>query len=354
MRLVFGDHPCIDGTAAMWVLQRGFQDRGTPADHILLLGMGYSNSAQHCSIIKEQVEKCGAQSHPLDIYFVDYVPNLNQLEVITWLLEQGHHVTILDHHLTSAINLKPIIESNIGNAAFRAVFDYHHSSAIVSWQAMFHGDNVPGILQLVEAMDLLKLKTIEEECAAAWIDTLTLGNDQTQNMQQFQQLYELYEQGGLAAMAARGREAWEATIARTQEVMSNCYTVTIADKAIPSVTLASLKDIGRVGVARLTSTLTSSEDPLLFLICQTAENQITVSVRVNPEQADKTAEFMNEISATAKAAARKRGVDEESVVAGGRGVKGEIGLGALRMPLEVAMEMGLVGEPYKNINLRPM
>ncbi|MCH2547128.1 MAG: hypothetical protein MK052_05930 [Alphaproteobacteria bacterium] len=164
-KFVFSHHPCIDGVASAWAIQKAFPD-----EEITFQGLdhgkentqydGYSNTEIKTAteIIKDTLAD---QPSGQEVYFVDYVPNDTQ--VIRDLIEAGHHVKIFDHHQTSQKNVAELQsqypidnESADGKQPpLTCHFEDSLSGASLTWRLMHPDTPVPALIKLIEAMDLL-------------------------------------------------------------------------------------------------------------------------------------------------------------------------------------------------------
>lgn len=336
-KLVFGHHPCIDGVAAMWAVEQGFEGQD-----ISSYGMSYANQGQHAAQIRNVLERESGRQ-PADVYFVDYLPNDTQ--IIQHLLDEGHRVTILDHHQTAEHNLAEVLEANPDHPNLKAVFDYRFSGGKIAWNTLCPNRPTPEILDLVDRMDLLRLEGMEEEKAAAYIDSFPLHDNARLNIEQFSKFHEVIEREGISGLAALGEAVWQEEVHRVDALLEGKKDITIGDEVYPSVKVHDITDLGRVGVTRMAEALTSYETPVGLLVKQT-KNIVSVSIRVHPDFGDCTHDVVESLKDAALAVATE--TEQAKISGGGRGSNGQIGQGVVRMPPAVAARLGVV-DPLKDV-----
>jgi oligoribonuclease NrnB/cAMP/cGMP phosphodiesterase (DHH superfamily) len=99
-----------------------------------------------------------------ELWFLDFCPRAQQL---VELLDAGHLVTILDHHLTAKEVLDTVQSPNL-----RAVLDMDHSGAVITWKHFFPRRKVPMLLLYVEDRDLWRLQYDETEAITEGLHAL--------------------------------------------------------------------------------------------------------------------------------------------------------------------------------------
>ena len=330
-KIVFGHHPCIDGVASMWAVKQAL-----PGEDVAFHGMNYAHSQHNTKRILNLV-KAETGSEPAEVFFVDYLPN--DTSVIQTLLDAGHKVNVFDHHQSAAHNLDAVKAANARNPNLRTVFEYRYSGGKIAWRAMNPDKPMPPILELIDRMDLLKLKNEEEEKAAAYIDSFPLHDDPKLNIAQFSHFNELIEQGGLAALADLGAEIWMHEMMRAERLLKRQYDVEIGGESYPTVRIKDMTHMGRVEVTHMAHAMTSPEHPVALMVKQNRA-LVSVSVRVHPDCSEMTYDVVEKLKREACKVATPQ--EMEKISGGGRGRKGQIGQAAVQMPTSVADKLGLV------------
>ncbi len=86
-----------------------------------------------------------------ELYLVDFS---YKREVVKQLCAQAEHVTILDHHISAAEDLRGL-ESECDNLSMH--FDMDKSGAVITWEH-FHPEPVPRLLEYVQDRDLWRFE----------------------------------------------------------------------------------------------------------------------------------------------------------------------------------------------------
>ena len=329
-KIVFGHHPCIDGVASMWAVKQAL-----PGEDVDFHGMNYAHSQHNTKRILNLV-KAGSGGEPVEVFFVDYLPN--DTSVIQVLLDAGHKVNVFDHHQSAKHNLDAVKSANARNPNLRTVFDYRYSGGKIAWRAMNPDQPIPPILELIDRMDLLRLRNETEEKAAAYIDSFPLHDDPKLNISQFSTFHELMEQGGIDALADLGADIWMHEMVRAERLLKRQYDVEIDGEHYPAVRIQDMTHLGRVEVTHMANVMTSPEHPVALMVKQNRA-LVSVSVRVHPDVSETTYDVVEKL----KEEARKVATPEEAckITGGGRGRKGQIGQAAVQMPTSVADKLGL-------------
>jgi len=89
------------------------------------------------------------------LWFVDFCPTA---QVLVKLLDAGHLVHVLDHHITT----KDVIET-VQSRNLSIVFDMEHSGAVIAWKHFFPKRKVPTLLLLIEDRDLWRWNLADTE-----------------------------------------------------------------------------------------------------------------------------------------------------------------------------------------------
>lgn len=93
-------------------------------------------------------------TEPTHIFIVDFSFSK---EVIEKWLNQGHKVTLLDHHQTAVDNLKEYFDSCTNKNLFY-VLDMSRSGAGIAWSYFYPTKNLPLLVQYVQDRDLWQFK----------------------------------------------------------------------------------------------------------------------------------------------------------------------------------------------------
>lgn len=128
---------CADGFASAVIAQNALTTfRRVPADQIRLQPVNYSDPSQ-------LPETWHMGDH---IYYLDYTPPQNTLDILAHYGSKLITVTIIDHHSTAA----PRHE----NAWFTSVFDLSMSGALLTWKHFHAQTCIPDAIQLISWRDL--------------------------------------------------------------------------------------------------------------------------------------------------------------------------------------------------------
>jgi oligoribonuclease NrnB/cAMP/cGMP phosphodiesterase (DHH superfamily) len=128
---------CIDGTTAAAVVLRAF-----PHAHTIPLGHSATST-----LINEALAVIPLHAH---IYIVDTVMGLEEC------LARGHHVTVLDHHVSEHARVSEIAAEN---DRCTYVYDVDRSGASLAWSYFFKEEPAPPLIAHVEDKDLWLLRT---------------------------------------------------------------------------------------------------------------------------------------------------------------------------------------------------
>jgi len=123
---------CIDGTSAAAVLLRKFPQ-------VEFFPLARSHTSEDVQMIRDSV-KPGAE-----IYIVDCTLGLQEL------LEDGHEVTVIDHHISEKEVVQNIVDSN---PKAKYIFDNKKSGASLTWAYFFPEEKVPEPIKYIEDSDL--------------------------------------------------------------------------------------------------------------------------------------------------------------------------------------------------------
>lgn len=145
-RVVLFHGGCKDGFGAAWAARLHFRDTADyiPVYHYKPLPVFQPES---------------------EIWFLDYCPRAQQL---VELLDAGHQVTILDHHLRPT---KEILAS-VQHQNLKAVLDLEQSGAVIAWKHFFPRRKVPMLLLYVQDRDIWTLKYDETEAVSEALEAL--------------------------------------------------------------------------------------------------------------------------------------------------------------------------------------
>lgn len=94
-----------------------------------------------------------------EVYFLDFSYKLN---VITKLLEEAKHITIIDHHLSAMEDLKDFEHPKLTKH-----FEMGHSGAVLAYMHCFPGEEVPMFFKYIEDRDIWKFRYPESKDFAA-------------------------------------------------------------------------------------------------------------------------------------------------------------------------------------------
>jgi len=135
-RVVLYHGGCRDGYGAAWAAHCYF---GETADYI---------PVSHYKPLPKFVENS-------EIWFVDFCP---RAQALVEILDAGHSVYILDHHLTTRDVIDTVQSKNLS-----IVFDIEHSGAVIAWKHFFPKRKVPTLLLLIEDRDLWRWNLADTE-----------------------------------------------------------------------------------------------------------------------------------------------------------------------------------------------
>lgn len=144
-RVIFYHGGCRDGFGAAWAAYCYWGDR---ADYEPIL---------HYRPLPEL-------SPQSEIWFLDFCP---RAKVLVDLLDAGHSVNVLDHHITA----KDVIDA-VESPRLDVVLDLDHSGAVIAWKHFFPTRKVPLLLQLIEDRDIWKWEFDETEAVTEALDAL--------------------------------------------------------------------------------------------------------------------------------------------------------------------------------------
>lgn len=127
---------CYDGLTSAWIAW-------TKLKHTAEYIAGYFG--QPLPIFKE----------PTHIYVVDF--SYPQKVFEQWI-QEGHKITILDHHATAIDSLSNYFEDNKFNRNLECVFDTNRSGAGITWDYFYPDRSIPKLVQYVQDRDLWKFE----------------------------------------------------------------------------------------------------------------------------------------------------------------------------------------------------
>lgn len=110
--------------------------------------MLYVNNSKEVTYLPAQYDSIPPDVSGKNVLICDFSYKYN---VITDMIKKANKLLIIDHHVTSAENLKDINPLN-------KIFDINHSGAYLTWKYLFGQEKIPKLVQYVEDYDLWKFE----------------------------------------------------------------------------------------------------------------------------------------------------------------------------------------------------
>ena len=153
---VFYHFPCIDGAAAAWV---AYQHWGDDAAYI---------GVQHGSreLLLKTVD--AAVDDGTDVVFADFCPHR---ELMEYIAERAHSVTIYDHHVSALREMEHFRHPKV-----RLVLDKQRSGSAIVWDELFANRPRPPAIELVQHVDLEDDSHAHFLPIAAYVDSFDMGD----------------------------------------------------------------------------------------------------------------------------------------------------------------------------------
>lgn len=348
-KFVFCHHPCIDGVASAWAIQEAFPDH-----EIVLQGLNHNESLNTYnnrnaypkgttaelvrSVLCDALVPEEGNLHlmdidriaPQDIYFVDYVPN--EADIIRDLLNAGHRVTVFDHHHSALDDLEALQREFGETGRFSYAFDPYRSGATITWAQLHRDREPPELLRFIEKMDLLTFdeNQPQELWTACYIDNYRQSPSQTENIDDFRALLDEFERRGTEAIALSGKAEYNAFGEWMDETLASRRCVELAGHSVTVIDSGPIDEIPRGVMVSVIQELTkATDDPQTVLFVDKKPGLYSCSVRTTPDVSEHTADIIRDIANS----------NPSKIGGGGRGAKGQIGQGVLRMDAGLAKEL---------------